>query len=77
MPGKNGFIFVGGDLLDPPDPTPYDFFLWRYIKYDVNVPPLPQDSNILQQWIPDMPQETWEELDYHNEMCCVISGVSH
>ena len=55
-----------------PDLTVCDFFLYKYVKNRVYVPPLPATVDELQERItaagnsvtPDMLQRVWSELDY-------------
>jgi hypothetical protein len=55
-----------------PDLTPSDFFLWRYMKELVYVPPLPHNVQELKQRIQeaatmvteDMLGRVWQEFDY-------------
>ena len=65
-----------------PDLTPCDFFLWRYTKDRIFVPPLPVSLNKLKQRITtavasvdeDMLRSVWTELDYRIDICRVIKG---
>jgi hypothetical protein len=65
-----------------PDLTACDFFLWRYIKDRVFVPPLPVSSNELKQRITtavasvdeDMFRSVWTESDYRIDICRVTKG---
>jgi len=55
-----------------PDMTPCDFFLWRYIKERVYVPPLPTDLDELKKRITaavksvteDTLRRVWDEFSY-------------
>jgi hypothetical protein len=65
-----------------PDLILYDFFLWRYVKDVVYVPPLPNDLQKLRQRIiaavatinRDMLERVWTEMDYRIDVCRVIRG---
>jgi hypothetical protein len=60
-----------------PDATPYDFFLWGYVKDQVYVPTVPANIPELKVRIrtaietitADMPQAVWNELDYRVDVC--------
>ena len=66
-----------------PDATPYDFFLWGYVKDQVYVPPLPASIPELKVRIrtateiitADMLQTVWNELDYR--VVCRITKGAH
>lgn len=66
-----------------PNITPFDFFLWCFIKDRVFVPPLPNDLPELRQRIeqaiasitPDVLTKVWEELDFRLEVCRVTKGA--
>ncbi|GBN65958.1 hypothetical protein AVEN_79858-1 [Araneus ventricosus] len=48
-----------------PDLTPFDFFLWGYVKEKVYVPPMPTALQALQTDIGgNMLLNVWTELDY-------------
>jgi hypothetical protein len=61
----------------PTDETPFDFFLWGYVKDQVYVPPLPASMPELKVRIrttigtvtADMLQTVWNELDYRVDVC--------
>jgi len=65
-----------------PDTTPSDFFLWGYVKDQVYVPPLPASvpemkvriRTAIQTITADMLQ-TWNELDYHVDVCRITNGA--
>jgi hypothetical protein len=65
-----------------PDLTPCDFFLWRYIKDSVFVPPLPVSLNELKQHITTavvsvdegMLRSICTKLDYRIDICRVTKG---
>ena len=65
------------------DITPCDFFLWRYIKDRVFIPPLPRDLADLKAQIIaavkniDAPILTrvWQELVYRIDVCRVTCGT--
>ena len=62
-----------------PDATPYDFFLWGYIKNQVYVPPLPasipelkvQIRTVIETITADMQNE----LDYRVDVCRITKGA--
>ena len=66
-----------------PDLNPCDFFLWRYVKTLVYIPPLPANVNELKQRITialetvtqDMLHRVWEELDYRLDVSRVTGGA--
>jgi hypothetical protein len=66
-----------------PDLTPWDFFLWGFIKDRVFVPPLPVTLVDLRTRITaaitvidhDMPQTVWQELDHRFDVCRVTGGA--
>jgi len=66
----------------PPDLTPYDFFLWRFVKNTVFVPPLPANLQNLRNRITaavtlvdrDMLTRVWNEMDYRIDVCRIIKG---
>jgi len=66
-----------------PGVTPYDFFLWGYIKNHVNVPPLPASIPELKVRIrtaietitAGMVQTVWNELDYRVDVCRITKGA--
>jgi len=65
------------------DATPYDFFLWGYIKDQVYVPPLPSSIPELKVRIrtaigtitADMLQTVWNELDYRVDVFRITKGA--
>ena len=60
-----------------PDLTPCDFFLWRFVKDTVFVPPVPANLQALLDRITaavalidrDMLTSVWNELDYRLDVC--------
>ena len=66
-----------------PDLSPYDFFLWVYVKGLVFVPPLPANIEEMKQRITaaletvtkDMLQRVWHELEYRLDVCRVTGGA--
>jgi len=66
-----------------PDATPCDFFLWGYVKDQVDVPPLPASIPELKVRIrtaietitADMLQSVWNELDFHVDVCRITKGA--
>ena len=66
-----------------PDAAPCDFFLWGYVKDQVNVPPLPASIPELKVRIrtaietitPDMLQTVWNELDNCVDVCRITKGA--
>ena len=67
-----------------PDLTPYDFFLWGFVKDTVFVPPLPANLQDLRNRITaavalvdrDMLTGVWNEMDYRIDVCR-ITKVGH
>ena len=65
-----------------PDLTPYDFFLWRFVKDTVFVPPLPANLQDLRNRITaavavvdrDMLTCVWKEMDYRIDVCRITKG---
>jgi hypothetical protein len=65
-----------------PDMTPWDFFLWGYLKDRVYVPPLPQNLEERKRRIREatttvtegMLQRVWQEFDYRVDICRVTRG---
>jgi len=65
-----------------PDLTPYDFFLWGFVKDTVFVPPLPAKLQDLRNHITaavglverDMLTRVWNELDYRIDVCRITKG---
>jgi len=68
--------------------TPRDFFLWRFVKDSVCVPPLPTSlkelrdrvTHALQTVTADMPHRVWDGFDYHVDVrrvtyCAHIEGL--
>ena len=66
-----------------PDATPYDFFLWGYVKDQFYVPPLPANIPELKVRIrtaietiaADMLQTVWDELDFRVDICRITKGA--
>jgi len=66
-----------------PDLTPYDFFLWGFVKDSVYVPPLPMSlkelrdriTHTLQTITADMLHRVWDEFDYRVNVCRVTQGA--
>ena len=60
-----------------PGLTPYDFFLWGFVKDTVFVPPLPANLQDLRDLITaavslvdrDMLTRVWNEVDYRIDVC--------
>jgi len=77
--------YRGLNNLPPPSPdaTPYDFFLWGYVKDKVYVHPLPASIPELKVRIrtaietitADMLQTVWNELDYRVDVCIITKGA--
>ena len=69
--------------LRSPDATPFDFFLWGYVKDQVYVPPLPASIQELKVRIRtavqtitgDMLQTVWNELDYRVDVCRITKDA--
>jgi len=69
--------YCRGHTQYTPDATPFDFFLWDYVKDQVYVPPLPASIPELKVRIrpaietitADMLQTVWNELDYRVDVC--------
>ena len=65
-----------------PDLTPLDFSVWRCIKDQVFVPPLPASLEELRTWITDVVETTdadvihriWDEIAYRWDICPVTRG---
>ena len=65
-----------------PDLTSYDFFLWRFVKDTVFVPPLPANLLDLRNLITaavalvdrDMLTRVWNEMDYRIDVCRITKG---
>ena len=65
-----------------PDLTPCDFFLWRFVKDTVFVPPLPANLQDLRNRITaavalvdrDMLTRVWNEMDYSIDICRITKG---
>ena len=65
-----------------PDLTPYDFFLWGFVKDTVFVPPLPAYLQDLRNRITaavalvdrDMLTCMWNEMDYRTDVCRITKG---
>ena len=68
--------------LQGPDLTPMDFFLWRFVKDQVFVPPLPANVVELRTRItatvakvtPEILRSVWQETDYRWEVCRITNG---
>ena len=66
-----------------PDATPYDFFLWGYVKHQVYIPPLPASIPELKVRIrtaietvtADMLQTVWNERDFRVDVCRITKGA--
>jgi len=66
-----------------PDLTSCDFFLWRFVKDSVYVPPLPMSlkelrdriTHALQTITADMLHRVWDEFDYRVDVCRVTQGA--
>ena len=66
-----------------PDATPFDFFLWGYVKDQVYVPPLPASIPELKVRIrtdietitADTLQTVWNEVDYRVDVCKITKGA--
>jgi len=65
------------------DATPYDFFLWVYVKEQVYVTPLPaiipemkvRIRTTIETITADTLQTVWNELDYHADVCRITKGA--
>jgi len=65
-----------------PDMTPCDFFLWRYVKERVYVPPLPADLDELTKRITavvksvteDTLRSVWDEFSYRVDVVRAAGG---
>ena len=65
-----------------PDLTPYDFFLWRFVKDTVFVPPLSANLQDLRNRITaavalvdrDKLTRVWNEMDYRIDVCRITKG---
>jgi hypothetical protein len=87
LPGRRTRRASGSDqqlMLWPsrsPEITPYDLFLWGYVKDRVFVPPLPRDLADLKARIIaavkniDAPTSVWQELEYCISVCRVTRGA--
>ena len=66
-----------------PELTPYNFFLWKFVKRLVYVPPIPRNVDELKAWISEavaiidnaMLGRVWQELDYRLDVCRVNNGA--
>ncbi|GFX53720.1 uncharacterized protein TNCV_1596661 [Trichonephila clavipes] len=66
-----------------PDMTPYDFFLWGFIKDKILVPLLPRDLDELREWIRnefvavtrDMLVRIWTEMEYRLDISRVTKDT--
>ena len=80
---EKGRVIVVAILPRSPDLSPYDFFLWGYVKGLVFVPPLPANIEEMKQRITaaletvtkDMLQRVWHELEYRLDVCRVTGGA--
>jgi len=71
---------VSGDGFNA---TPYDLFLWGYVKDQVYVPPLHASTPKLKVRIrtaietitADMLHTVWNELDYRVDVCRITKGA--
>ena len=87
MSGAHLYRVIRNDCRDhgvaSTDPTPCDFFLWGYVKYQVYVPPLPASIPELKVRIrtatetvtADMLQTVWNELHYRVYVCRITKGA--
>ena len=65
-----------------PDLTPYDFFLWGFVKDTLFVPQLPANLQDFRNRITaavalvdrDMLTRAWNEMDYRKDVCRVTKG---
>ena len=65
------------------DATPCDFFLWGYVKDQVDAPPLPASIPQLKVRIriaietitADLLQTVWNDLDYRVDVCGITKGA--
>ena len=65
-----------------PDLTPCDFFLWRFVKETVSVPPLPANLQDLRNRNTaavalvdrEMLTRVWNEMDYRIDVCRITKG---
>jgi len=65
-----------------PDLTPYDSFLWGFVKDTVFVPPLTANLQDLRNRITaavalvdrDMLKCVWNEMDYRIDLCRITKG---
>ena len=65
-----------------PDLTPYDFFLWGYVKGNVFMHPLPVNLQYLRNPITaavalvdrDMMTRVWNEVDYRIDVCRITKS---
>jgi hypothetical protein len=63
-----------------PDLTPYDFFLWGFVKDSVYVPPFPTSiheirdriTHALQAITADMLHRVWDEFDYRVDVSRIV-----
>jgi hypothetical protein len=66
-----------------PDLTPFDYFLWGYVKYKVFVPPQPVSIPDLKNRIEaavatithDLLIRVWQKLDYRLDVYRVTKGA--
>jgi len=67
------------------DLTPWDFFLWGFVKDNVYVPPLPislkelrdRITHALQTITADMLHRVWDEFDYRVDACRETQKCTH
>ena len=65
-----------------PDLTPYDFFLWGFVKDTVFMPPHPANLQDLRNRITaavalvdrDMLTRVWNEMGYRIDVCRITKG---
>ena len=65
-----------------PDLTPYDFFLWGFVKDTIFVPPLPANLQDRRNRITsaavlvdrDTLKRVWSEIDYRIDVCRITEG---
>ena len=89
------FNIAGSDLLQKetttfspwpprsPDLTPWDFFLWGFVKDRVYVPQLPMSlkelgdriTHAMQTITADMLHRVWDKFDYRLDVCRVTEGA--
>jgi len=79
--------WIGRDGLTPwpprsPDITPFDFFLWGYVKDKVFSTPVPDITNLkarvtdgIATITEDMLENTWRETDYRLDVLRATKGA--